>query len=89
MFERRCLGCNEKKDKKFLIKITKDHKSGEIIINPESTKFGRSAYICKSETCINTAFKKDKLFKNLKANISTEEKENIRGVLNTMVVVQH
>ena len=72
-----------------MIKITKDFKNGEILINPDNFHFGRSVYICKCENCINAAFKKDKASKNLKKSMTKEEKENIRAVLNTMVVVQH
>ena len=89
MTKRRCIGCNEIKDSKEMLKLTKNFKSGEIIINPDRFHFGRSVYICKSENCINTAFKKDRVFKNLKKNLTKEEKENIKTVLNDMVVVQH
>ena len=89
MTKRRCIGCNEIKDSKEMLRLTKNFKSGEIIINPDRFNFGRSVYICKSEICINTAFKKDRVFKNLKKSITKEEKENIKTVLNDMVVVQH
>ena len=89
MTKRRCIGCNEIKDSKEMLKLTKNFKSGKIIINPDRFHFGRSVYICKSENCINTAFKKDRVFKNLKKNLTKEEKENIKTVLNDMVVVQH
>lgn len=89
MIERKCIACNIKKDRNELIKITKDFKSSEILINPDKFHFGRSIYICKSENCINTVFKKDKISRNLKKNLNDKEKENIKTVLNTMVVVQH
>ena len=89
MTKRRCIGCNEIKESKEMLKLTKDFKSTEILINPDRFHFGRSVYICKCENCINTAFKKDRVFKNLKKNVSKEEKENIKTVLNDMVVVQH
>ena len=89
MNERKCCACNTKKDKKEFIKITKDYKTDEIIINPDKFHFGRSLYICKSKSCIDTAFKKDRIAKNLKIFLTKEEKENINTVLNTMLVVQH
>ena len=89
MKERRCGGCNETKPASQMIKITKNYRTGEIIINPDRFLFGRSLYICKNETCINAVFKKDKISKNLKKMLTKEEKENIRGVLNDMIVVQH
>lgn len=88
MVKRKCIGCNEIKETHNFIKITKDFKTDEILINPDKFHFGRSIYLCKSESCINTAFKKDCLSKRLKVFLTKEEKENIRAVLNTMVVVQ-
>ena len=89
MTKRRCIGCNEIKESTEMLKLTKDFKSGEILINPDKFHFGRSVYLCKCEICIKNAFKKDRLFKNLKKNMTKEEKENINTVLNTMVVVKH
>ena len=89
MKERCCAGCNETKPSGQMIKITKNHKTGELVINPDRFVFGRSLYICKNETCINTVLKKDRICKNLKKILTKEGKENIRAVLNDMVVVQH
>ena len=89
MTKRRCAGCNEIKKSEDMIRLTKDFKNGEILINPDRFHFGRSVYVCKCENCINAAFRKDRVFKNLKKTMTKEEKENIRAVLNTMVVVQH
>ena len=89
MKERRCMGCNEIKSSDEMIKLTKNYKTGELVINPDRFVFGRSLYICKNEVCINTVLKKDKISKNLKKILSKEEKENIRTVLNDMVVVKH
>ena len=88
MTERRCAGCNKIKDAKNFIKLTKDFRTKEILINPDNFHFGRSMYVCKCENCINAVFKKDRISKNLKKNLTQEEKENIRAVLNAMVVVQ-
>lgn len=89
MTKRRCIGCNEIKNSENMIKITKNFENGEILINPDKFHFGRSIYICKSENCLNTAFKKENVSKKLKKNLTKEEKENIKAVLNTMVVVKH
>lgn len=88
MTKRRCIGCNEEKSTNEMYKITKDFATNEILINPDKYKFGRSAYICKSETCINSAFKKNKLSKFLKIILTKDENEKIKTVLNDMVVVK-
>ena len=65
---RKCISCGELKSKEKLIKITKEHESGNIIVQPNSKTFGRSAYLCYNESCINQAFKKNRLNKVLKTN---------------------
>lgn len=80
-FLRKCIGCGEYKTKENFIKITKEGKTGEIYINPLSNIYGRSCYICKSENCVNTAFKKSKISKILKKNVANDLKEKIITVL--------
>ncbi len=75
--KRKCIACGEIKPKSELIKITKEHKSGDIVIQPNSKTFGRSVYLCYNETCINTALKKG-VNKLLKTNIS---REDLKGLL--------
>lgn len=66
------------KPREDMIKITKEHQSGEIIVNPDSLTFGRSAYLCYNQNCIEKALKKNRLAKVLKANIS----EDLKGIIN-------
>ena len=65
---RKCIACKGIKAREELIKITKEHKSGDVVVQPNSKTFGRSAYLCYNENCINTAFKKNLLGKMLKTN---------------------
>ena len=74
MTERKCVGCGELKNRDELIKITKEHINGNVIINPDSKVFGRSAYLCYNKSCVDAAFKKNKLQKVLKTSISEELK---------------
>ncbi len=74
MTERRCIGCWQIKDRKELIKITADNNSKNVIVNPNSLTFGRSAYLCYNESCIEKAFQKKKLEKHLKTFIPQELK---------------
>ena len=60
---RKCIACNRLKSRDQLIKITIKKTTGEIKVNPDSKFFGRSAYICKNDECVNNAFKKGKFFK--------------------------
>ena len=72
---RKCVGCGEFKPRKEMIKITKEFQSGEVILNPDSKTFGRSAYLCYNQSCIESAFKKSKLNKALKTNATLEKTE--------------
>lgn len=72
MVERVCAGCRQTKDRKDLIKIT--NAAGKPVINPNSTTFGRSVYLCYNRTCIESAFKKNKISKILKTSVAEELK---------------
>ena len=63
MTDRRCVSCWKIKNRNELIKITAKNTDGKVIINPNSVTFGRSAYLCYNEACIEGAFKKNKLEK--------------------------
>lgn len=72
MTDRRCAGCWEIKDRKDLIKITNSAQG--VIVNPNSLTFGRSVYLCYNNSCIESAFKKNKISKFLKASVPAELK---------------
>ncbi len=65
-----------------LMKITKNHEDGNVVINPNSKIFGRSAYLCYNQNCINAALKKNKLNKVLKTGAPIEQKELLELVKN-------
>lgn len=66
--KRKCISCGESKNRCEMIKITKEHSSGNIVIEPDSKTFGRSVYLCYNQNCINNAFKKNRIGKILKTN---------------------
>ena len=74
MTERRCISCWQIKNRDELIKNTANSADGKVIINPDSVTFGRSVYLCYNKTCIETAFKKNKIEKHLKHSIPNELK---------------
>ena len=57
--QRQCVGCNQMKNKKELIRILKTQDE-QIIIDTTGKKNGRGAYICANEDCLSKAFKKVK-----------------------------
>ena len=72
---RKCVGCGELIPRENLIKITKNYKDGNVVINPDSKTFGRSAYLCYNQKCIDAALKKSKLNKVLKTNAFFDKSE--------------
>ena len=81
MIQRRCAGCWQIKDRNDLIKITASHADKSLIINPNNLTFGRSVYLCYNDSCIESAFKKNKLCKILKAPIPKELKGQLLNEL--------
>lgn len=77
---RKCIGCFNLKNRDEMIKITREYKSGEIFINPNSKIFGRSVYLCYNKSCIESSLKKNKLAKFLKAGLSKEIEEKIKAI---------
>ena len=76
---RKCVGCGELKTRDNMIKITKEHSSDNVIVNPDSKTFGRSTYLCYNQNCIEQALKKKKLNKILKTNIDIDLKGFLNG----------
>ena len=77
---RTCIGCNEKREKKELLRIVKN-KEAEISIDKTGKKEGRGAYICKDKECMEKAIKNRKLEKSFKMKISEEVYENLRDMM--------
>ena len=75
--KRRCVGCGTLKNRSEMIKITKEYKSGNIVIEPNSKTFGRSVYLCYNQECINKVLKKG-INKTLHVNLSRDE---LKGLL--------
>ena len=77
--QRTCMGCNEKKDKKDLIRIVKN-KDNEISIDRTGKKEGRGAYICDDVNCLEKVIKSKRLERVLEIPISKEIYESLRDV---------
>ena len=78
--QRTCMGCNQKKDKKELIRIVKN-KNNEISIDRTGKKEGRGAYICDDVNCLDKLIKSKRLERALDIKISQEIYESLRGVI--------
>ena len=78
--QRTCMGCNEKKNKKELIRIVKN-KNNEISIDRTGKQDGRGAYICDDINCLDKVIKSKRLEKVFDYKISDKIYENLRGVM--------
>ena len=65
---RKCLGCNEMKPKKDLIRAVKSPE-GEISLDLTGKKAGRGAYICPDKNCFDKARKGKRLERALETQI--------------------
>ena len=74
---RKCIGCFKDHNRDEMMKITRQNQTNEIFINPYSKIFGRSVYLCYNNTCIEQSFKKNKLARFLKADLTQDLKEKI------------
>ncbi len=77
---RKCLGCNEQKEKKDLIRVVKS-KEDEVFIDFKGKANGRGAYICKSLSCFEIAYKRKSIERALKTSITQELYESLRKEL--------
>ena len=78
--QRTCMGCNQKKDKKDLIRIVKNNQN-EILVDRTGKKDGRGAYICDDINCLEKVVKSKRLERIFEMSISDEIYESLRGVI--------
>ena len=69
--QRTCMGCNQKKDKKDLVRIVKN-KENEINVDRTGKLDGRGAYICDNIECLEKVIKTKRLEKAWDIKISQE-----------------
>lgn len=74
--QRKCVGCNEMKDKKSLLRIVRSPE-GLISLDLTGKKNGRGAYVCPDKECIKKAVKEKRLERALESNISEEVYQNL------------
>ena len=77
---RLCLGCNEMKPKKELIRVVRSAE-GEISLDLTGKKSGRGAYICKDVECLRKARKARRFEKSFSCKIEQEVYEVMESEL--------
>jgi predicted RNA-binding protein YlxR (DUF448 family) len=75
--QRMCVGCQEMKNKKDLIRIVRSP-DGDISLDSTGKKSGRGAYVCRTDVCFAKAFKEKRLERALKQTIDPKIYEELR-----------
>jgi predicted RNA-binding protein YlxR (DUF448 family) len=68
---RQCLGCNEHKPKKELLRVLRTPEN-EVVLDFTGKKSGRGAYICYDVKCLKKARKSKRIDKSLNVEIPEE-----------------
>jgi uncharacterized protein len=70
---RRCVSCRKVAIKTEFLRVVKCHPSNQVQIDRGHALFqGRSVYICPTDECLQSAQKKNRLGKSLKARVGDE-----------------
>ena len=80
---RQCVGCQEMKSKKELIRVLKTCDE-EIVVDTTGKKNGRGAYLCKNAECLKKAKKTKSLERSLKVDIPTDVFEQLEKELDNI-----
>lgn len=74
---RKCIGCQEMKSKKEMMRILKTSED-DIILDTTGKKNGRGAYLCFSKECFEKAVKSKGLERSLKTSIPQSVYESLK-----------
>ena len=77
---RLCLGCQEQKTKKELVRIVRSPE-GEFSVDMTGKKSGRGAYICNSTECFEKAVKEHRFERSFKGAIDRAVYDELREQL--------
>ena len=77
---RKCLGCNEMKPKKELIRIVRGPE-GNVDIDKVGKAPGRGCYICPSITCLEAAIKAKRIESALEVPVNPDVFSKLRAQL--------
>ena len=77
---RQCLGCNEHRAKKELLRVVRTPE-GEIVLDFTGKKSGRGAYICKNVSCLKKARRSGRIGKSLDCVIPEEVYDRMESEL--------
>ena len=71
---RRCVACRELFDRSILWRVIRDHRDGVLL----DQGMGRSAYLCRKESCLEEAQRRKRLHKALRCQVPNSAIEVLR-----------
>ena len=71
---RRCVACRELFDRSILWRVIRDHRDGVLL----DQGMGRSAYLCRKESCLEEAQRRKRLPKALRCQVPESAIEELR-----------
>ncbi len=77
---RKCVACQENKEKKELIRIVRSPE-GTVSVDPSGRLNGRGAYLCLNAACIDLAEAKNILGKQLKTSVDSSVFASLRDLV--------
>lgn len=77
---RKCISCNENKNKSDLIRIVKN-KNDEVFVDSTGKMNGRGAYLCRSLDCLENAKKTGRLSRVLSIKIEDSIYDEIENII--------
>ncbi|MEG2003348.1 MAG: YlxR family protein [Clostridia bacterium] len=80
MPSRKCIGCNQMKEKNLLLRIVKN-KDGDIFFDSTGKANGRGAYLCKSRECFAKCRKGGRLEKTFSSKIDENVFQSLQNKL--------
>ena len=78
--QRQCLGCNEHKPKKELLRVVRSPE-GEISLDFTGKRSGRGAYICRDVRCLKKARKSRRIDRSLECAVPDEVYDKMESEL--------
>ena len=82
---RMCVGCQEMKNKKEMIRVIKTPE-GTFMLDATGKKTGRGAYVCPSEECLQLARKNKGLERSFKQAIPAEVYESLEKEMEALEI---
>lgn len=80
---RKCVGCQEMKSKKEMIRVLKTSEN-TFELDATGKKNGRGAYVCCSKECLEKAIKSKGLERSFKQPIPAEVYETLKKEMDTL-----